>query len=93
MEDNTHIDTSNANDAKDKIDIILRQTDYTESEAREKLILYNYDHIKVIKSFFGIQEKKEKPITSVNQEIYKQIRFKLDATMREYNKMKEQQQT
>jgi hypothetical protein len=90
MEDNKNIDT---NDANDKIDIILRQTDYTEIEAREKLILYNYDHIKVIKSFFGIQEKKEKSITSVNQEIYKQIRFKLDATMREYNKFKEKQQT
>ena len=87
MEDNTYIDS---NDANNKIEIIMRQTDYTEIEAREKLILHDFDHIKVIKSFFGIQEKKEKPITSVNQEIYKQIRFKLDASMREYNKMKEQ---
>ena len=86
MEVNTQVET---NDTNNKIDIIMRQTDYTESEAKEKLILYDYDHIKVIKSFFGIQEKKESPIKSVNQEIYKQIRFKLDATMREYNKMKE----
>jgi hypothetical protein len=86
IENNTQTYT---NDANDKIKIILRQTNYTEGEAKEKLILYNYDHIKVIKSYFGIEEKKEKPIKSVNQEIYKQIRFKLDADMREYTKMKE----
>jgi hypothetical protein len=87
IENNTQTYT---NDANDKIKIILRQTNYTECEAKEKLILYNYDHIKVIKSYFGIEEKKEKPIKSINQEIYKQIRFKLDADMREYTKMKEQ---
>ena len=86
MADNNHIDT---NDANNKIEIIRRQTDYTECEAREKLILYNNDPIKVIQSFLGISEKKEKPITSINQEIFKQIRIKLDTSMREYNKMKE----
>ena len=86
MENNTHIVQDDTNN---KIEIIMRQTDYTESEARGKLILYDFDHIKVIKSFFGIQEKKKIPIKSINQEIYKQIRFKLDATMSEYNKMKE----
>ena len=87
MKESKHIET---NDADNKIEIIMRQTNYTESEAKEKLILYNFDHIKVIKTYFGIQEKKENPITSINQEIYKQIRFKLDSSMREYNKMKEQ---
>ena len=57
MEDNTHIES---NDANNKIEIIMRQTDYTEIEAREKLILHDFDHIKVIKSFFRNSRKKRK---------------------------------
>lgn len=74
---------------EDKIQIILRQTNYEEKEAREKLLEHNLDHLKVIKLFFGIAEKKEPPIKTINQEIYRQIRFKLDETMRDYNKRKE----
>jgi hypothetical protein len=37
----------------------------------------------------GITEKKIPPIKSVNQEIYKQLRYKLDSSMREYNIRKE----
>ena len=40
--------------------------------------------VKVIRSYFGIAEKKTKPITSINQEIYKQIRYRLDSNMRDY---------
>ena len=63
---------------EDKIQIILRQTNYSEFEVREKLQENNFDHIKVIKLYFGITEKKESPITSINQEIYKQFRVKLN---------------
>ena len=74
-----------------KINIILGQTDYSTEKAKEKLIQFNNDHIMVIKDFFGIAEKKALPIKSVNQEIYKQLRYKLDASMREYNQRKEAQ--
>jgi hypothetical protein len=75
----------------EKIEIILRQTDYTEDVAREKLEEMNGDYIKVIKSFLGIIEKKESnKIKSVNQEIYKQLRYKLDESMRDYNERKKQ---
>ena len=67
-----------------KIQIILRQTDYTEEIAREKLKEYNFDHLLVIKSYFGIIEKKPQVIESLNQEIYKQMRYKLDNSMRDY---------
>lgn len=40
-----------------------------------------------------IPEKKTQPIKNVNQEIYKQIRYKLDSTMREYNLRKERDET
>lgn len=74
-----------------KINIILGQTDYTYDVAKEKLMKFSNDHIMVIKDFFGIAEKKALPIKSVNQEIYKQLRYKLDASMRDYNKRKEEE--
>lgn len=67
-----------------KIQKIMRQTDYSEYTAREKLQEFDYDELLVIKSYFGINDKKTLPIKSVNQEIYKQLRFKLDASMKEY---------
>jgi len=73
-------------DLKDKIAIITRQTNYTEEEAKYKLSECNGDHIKVIKIFMGIEEKKEKRLASVNQEIYRQLRHKMDDSVRDYNK-------
>ncbi len=68
-----------------KIQIILRQTDYTEEKAREKLQEFNYNEIDVIKDYFGITEKKAPaPIKSVNQAIYKQLRSHLDGAMKDY---------
>jgi hypothetical protein len=75
----------------DQIQIIMRQTDYNFETAKTKLIEYNYDYLMVIKSYIGVTEKKNKPIISVNQEIYKQIRYKLDESMREYNERKEKE--
>jgi hypothetical protein len=57
--------------------MIMRQTNYTEEEALNKLIEFNYDSVKTIKSYFNIGEKKEK-VLSVNQEIYKHLRVKLN---------------
>ena len=70
----------------EKVQIILRQTDYTEETAIEKLKENNFDELKVIKCYFGIQEKTNTPIKTLNQEIYKQIRYKLDSNMRDYHK-------
>lgn len=68
----------------EKIQIILRQTDYSEEQAKEKLLEYNDDPMKVIRTYLGITEKKALPVKSVNQEIYKQLRYKLDGAMRDY---------
>lgn len=68
-----------------KIQMILNQTTYTQEEATTKLELFNNDPIKVIKNYLGIPEKKtEQKIKSINQEIYKQIREKIDTS--EYRK-------
>ena len=69
----------------EKISIIIRQTDYNELTAREKLSEYNGDHIRVIKSFMGITEKKAPPVKSINQEIYRQLRYKMNDSIRDYN--------
>jgi len=81
----------NSNDKKiEKIQMILRQTTYSEEEARDKLEKNNYDHIKVVRTYLGLTEKKKPTVNnSLNQEIYKQIRSQLDSNMREYNIRKE----
>jgi hypothetical protein len=78
----------------DKIQIILRQTDYTEEIATKKLQEHDYDHLKVIRAYLGVAEKKAPTqVKSVNQEIYKQLRYRLDDNMRDYNSRKERGQT
>jgi len=78
-------------DITNKVEIILRQTDLSEEIARVKLKEANFDHILVIKNFLGITEKKAPSIKSKNQEIYRQLRYKLDSSMREFNIKKEKE--
>ena len=77
----------------EKLGIVARQTDYDEATIRQKLIDSNYDHMKVIKEYLGLDKKVEqksattKP-SSVNQEIYKQIRKRLE--IMDYNKKQDE---
>lgn len=65
--------------------LILRQTDYTKDQAREKLTEFNYDALKVIRDYLGVAEKKAPQKTrSINQQIYAQLRHKLDGDMQNY---------
>jgi len=83
MEDNVSFVETEQIDTK--IQIILRQTDYNVEQARAKLSEYNYDETSVIKAYLGIEHKpKSDKIKSINQEIYKQLRHKLDSNMRDY---------
>lgn len=77
------VDNSELNEMIQKI---IRQTDYTEKKALQKLEEFNYDYILVLKDYFGIPIQKEEKIKSINQEIYKQIRYKLNNSLEEYNK-------
>jgi hypothetical protein len=74
-------------DLNEKIQKIMRQTDYTEEVIREKLIQNNYNEINVIKSYFNINEKKTTEFKSVNQEIYKQLRNHLKIDPNKTNKI------
>jgi uncharacterized lipoprotein YehR (DUF1307 family) len=70
---------------EEKIQIVMRQTDYSEDKAREKLIEFNFDEMSVIRNYFGVDVKNAtKQIVSVNQEIYKQLRGHLDGAMLNY---------
>jgi hypothetical protein len=71
-------------DIEKHVKMVMSQTTYTKEEATEKLRIFNYDYIKVIKDFMKIPEKKIE-VKTVNQEIYKQIRHTLDDSMRKYN--------
>jgi hypothetical protein len=71
---------------KEKVQLVVRQTNYTEEEALTKLQENENDAIKVIKAFHGLSTKSTEGATkSLNQEIYKQIRYKLDESMRNFN--------
>jgi hypothetical protein len=64
---------------------ILKQTNYTEEIAKEKLKQFNYDFMSVLKDYMGIPSKKDtKSVNSINQEIYRQFRYNLDSSMRQY---------
>ena len=64
---------------------IMTQTNYSEEVARSKLHEFNNDFMMVLKEYMGIPIKKDtNKIKSVNQEIYKQIRYNLDQTMKDY---------
>ena len=70
---------------EERVQKILRQTDYTLEIAREKLKEHGYDEIATIKAYLGITEKKApNQVKSLNQEIFRQMRHKLDANMRDY---------
>jgi len=69
----------------ERVQIVMRQTTYTEDIALEKLKESNFDHLRVIKAYMGLPEKKTEQVKSINQEIYKQIRHRLDNTMADFN--------
>ena len=68
----------------EKINIIQRQTTYSSEECEIRLLKHNACYISVIKEYMGIIPKPV-VIKSVSQEIYKQIRHKLDNSMKVYN--------
>ena len=87
-------DEHHQNEIQHNIEIITRQTDYSVVEAREKLILHNYDYIAVIKDFMGIEKKNISNSTSsfdnrykksIQQEIYSQLRTKMNDSVKIFN--------
>mgnify|MGYP001478153115 CR=1 FL=1 len=84
------MNTSTSTISKNKIqheliEMVMRQTTYTYEESKYHLENNNNNYIKVIKEALGISnDKKEKPITSINQHIYKEIRELMDSASNNY---------
>jgi hypothetical protein len=74
----------NNDDLNQQVKKVMTQTNYTEEQAIEKLKLFNCDYMRVLKDYMGIPEKEKEKVKSANQEIYRQIRTRLDGTMKEY---------
>tara|TARA_B100000902_G_C27210855_1_gene864276 strand:- start:333 stop:743 length:411 start_codon:yes stop_codon:yes gene_type:complete len=71
-------------------DVVMRQTEYTEEQAINKLQEYKYDVIAVVRDFMGINTNKiEAPVKSVNQQIYGEIRNMMDDAASKYRIKKE----
>ena len=63
------------------IEFIMRQTNYTREISHQKLLEHDHNKIFVIKEYMGIPfSQKEVPKKSIQQEIYSQIRKKIDIT-------------
>lgn len=68
---------------EDKINLIMRHTIYNKEESIQKLKDFNNNEMLAIKSYMEIKEKDSNTtnnITSINQEIYKQIRMQMNKT-------------
>ena len=64
---------------KNLVPVVLRQTDYTEEQAGEKLEEHNYDLKKVLYEWMGVEIKKEEVSCSTgSQERYRVIRQTMD---------------
>jgi hypothetical protein len=83
--------TSNDEEMNRKILMITRQTNYSQHEAREKLLQFNNNPVAVIQNYMGITEKKAPKIKSVNQAIYRELRHQLDSSIKNYNDKKHEE--
>ena len=74
-------DSNTNTEQQTHIEVILRQTDYTFEQAREKLSEHNNDYMAVIRSYLKQGLTSTNPIAkplSMNQQIYKEIRSFMD---------------
>lgn len=71
------------NKKKEFINVICRQTELNEEQAKQQLEECNYDCNIVLNNYFGIKEKKPEK-QNVNQIIYSEIRNMMDTGARNF---------
>ena len=72
--------------------LVLRQTDYTEEEAKVQLEKYNYNYLELLKDYMGIKKKEEKVCATTNQERYRLIREAMDDKEEKYREKKKREE-
>jgi hypothetical protein len=87
---------------EESVNMICRQTELSEDEAKKQLEEVNYDYMKVLNKYFGVIEKQKEDKGSTNQQIYGEIRNLMDTGAKnfrlererneEIQKMKEKQE-
>jgi hypothetical protein len=88
----------NNDKTQEQIDMIIRQTDYNQETAEQKLIEFNNDMLAVIRDYMkpaaGSISSNTPTDTkySKNQQIYKEIRGMMDNAARHYEEKKAKQQ-
>jgi len=74
-------------------EIVMRQTDYSQEQALEKLKQHNNDIMSIVREYMGVSAiTKKNELKSVNQQIYKEIRTLMDDAAASYKIKKETQQ-
>ena len=75
------------------IQIVMRQTEYNETEAEDKLKETEYDVMKVMNNYHGITKKEKDYPKTTNQQIYGEIRGLMDAGAKQYRVEQEKAET
>jgi hypothetical protein len=73
------------------IDVIIRQTDYTEEKAIEKLTEHKNDVIAIVREYMGVVKpptRNEVVKSSTNQQIFSEIRNLMDDAAKTYQAKK-----
>jgi len=81
----TFVCNDTSEEERECITKVMSQTNYDEATAKLKLSEFGFSVTRVLRDYMGIPDVKIVPkIKSVNQEIYKQIRYTLDSSMKVY---------
>ena len=79
---------------KNLIQVVIRQTDYSEKDAEEKLIKFNYHVLDVVRDYMKphnvkIESNINNKVTNVHQQKFTEIRKLMDDASNSYRKKKE----
>jgi hypothetical protein len=87
---------------EESVNMICRQTELSEDEAKKQLEEAKYDYMTVLNKYFGVEDKKKDQTGSINQQIYGEIRNLMDTGAKNFRlererneqiqKMKEKQE-
>jgi hypothetical protein len=80
------------NKKREFVQVICRQTELTEEEAKDQLEESNYDCNLVLNKYFGVEPKCKEKTTNVNEIIYGEIRNLMDTGARRFRMEQEKAQ-
>jgi len=72
--------------------LVLRQTCYTEEEAKVELEKYKYNYLELLKDYMGIKKVVKTTCATANQERYKFIKGTMDINEEKYRMKKKEKE-